>query len=244
MKMRAVDETANARTRRWFVWIVIGWLSTATLIAMLLFRAVGPDLPPELSVQEGNNPGFDAVLARDARKLIDISDELEPQWLDEVHRGMTPIIQAASFGDVEMVESLIRAGADSRKRGAAQRTALQYAAEKGHPQPAVVLLDAGVEVDGADVSGLTPLIMAAGRDVTELAFVLMDAGANVNAVMNVGWTPLLDAARRGNLALAKELLRRGADVNTQINNNSAVRLAEDNGHSELAQEFRAAGGRR
>ena len=242
--MRADTGKASAGTRRWFVWIVISWLSMAVLGAMLLFRMVMPDLPPGLSLEEANNPVFDAVLARDVRALIEISDELEPQWLDEAHNGMTPMMQASSHGDVEMVESLLRAGAGPHKRGAAQRTALQYAAEKNRIQVAVVLLDAGVDIEGADVSGLTPLIMAADRNFTELAILLMDAGANVNALMNVGWTPLLDAARRGNVPLAQELLRRGADVNVLINGNSAVRLAEDNGHPELANLLRAAGGRR
>ena len=85
--------------------------------------------------------------------------------------------------------------------------------------------------------------MAADRNFTDLAILLMDAGANINATMNVGWTPLLDAAHRGNLRLAKELIRRGADVNALINGNSAVRLAQDNGHPDVARVLREAGGR-
>ena len=49
MKMRADTGKASAGTRRWFVWIVISWLSMAVLGAMLLVRMVMPDLPPGLS---------------------------------------------------------------------------------------------------------------------------------------------------------------------------------------------------
>ena len=84
------------------------------------------------------NPVYEAVVARDVRALVEISDDLDPAWLDEVHHGMTPVMRASSNGDVEMLETLLRAGADPNKRGSAQRTALQYAAEKNHVPVAAV----------------------------------------------------------------------------------------------------------
>lgn len=238
--------TTSASTLRWFTWIAIGWVATAVFCTLLMLRLNAPDFMPVPMPSSGNdpNPVFEAVLARDVSALVAISDELQPGWLDEVHNGMTPVMQAASFGDIEMLEMLLRSGADPHKRGAGSRTALQYAAEKNRIEVAKALLEAGVDVDGADASGLTPLIMAADRNFTDLAIVLMDAGANINAAMAVGWTPLLDAAHRGNIPLTRELLRRGADVHVLINGNSAVRLAEDNGHHEVAALLREAGGRR
>lgn len=55
---------------------------------------------------------------------------LDKQELNSVEKGMTPIMLAASKGNVEIIDLLFVHGADPNKRGGAKRTALQYATEK------------------------------------------------------------------------------------------------------------------
>ncbi|MEM7406092.1 MAG: ankyrin repeat domain-containing protein [Pseudomonadota bacterium] len=242
-RTRRGEPTFASSERRWLTWILIGWLSVAGFglaFAMRMMSEPVSSAAREVTV----NPVFDAVMARDVERLVAMSDDLDPAWLDAANAGMTPVMQASSFGDVEMVETLLRFGADPNKRGSASRTALQYAAEKNRLRVARALVSAGADVDGADVSGLTPLIMAADRGYTDFGLLMLESGANVNATMKNGWTALLDAGRRGNLTLARELLARGADANARVNGNSPLRLAEQNGHTEVAALVKRAGGTR
>lgn len=81
---------------------------------------------------------------------------------------MTPIMLAASRGNVEIIDLLFTQGADPNKRGSMQRTALQYAAEKNRIEAAERLLAYGADIDAHDNGRLTPLIMAASRGYTNI----------------------------------------------------------------------------
>jgi len=69
---------------------------------------------------------------------------------------------------------------------------------------------------------------------------LLDKGANVNAEDEDGDTPLHWAARYGKTGLARILLRRGADAKALDKKyRTPARVADDNGHRELAELLRA-----
>ena len=71
-----------------------------------------------------------------------------------------------------------------------------------------MLLDAGVDVNGATARGDTPLMWAAGsaENNHETVQVLLEAGAAVNAKTGDGRTALMDAALRGSTETARLLL--------------------------------------
>lgn len=52
---------------------------------------------------------FAAVLVGDVRASTDIGDEPNPQWINGIHNGLTPVMQAASLGDAQMLQALLRA---------------------------------------------------------------------------------------------------------------------------------------
>jgi ankyrin repeat protein len=75
--------------------------------------------------------------------------------------------------------------------------------------------------------------------------VLLERGAPVNARQHLGWTALHEAANQGNREMAECLLRHGADPAAgNDEGKTAIEIANERGHTELAQMFsrkRAAG---
>ncbi|MGE0486320.1 MAG: ankyrin repeat domain-containing protein [Gammaproteobacteria bacterium] len=171
------------------------------------------------------------VRSGDRAALAAALQAVAPAVVNGAAGGMTPLMQASSQGDVEMVELLLAHGADPNARGSSRRTALQYAAERNHAEVARRLLDAGADIDGYDDTRLTPLVMAADRNYTELALLFLERGAAVDIVHVQGWTALIDAARHGNDELVRALLAAGADADIRLPGGQSARdLAEGNGH--------------
>lgn len=154
--------------------------------------------------------------------------------INKVFDGMTPIMVAASRGEVEIIDLLFTQGADPNKRGSAERTALQYAVEKNHVEVAKRLLAYGADIDAFDDGRLTPLIMAADRGFTDLALMLLEKGADPNIQHSQGWTALIDAARNGDKRLVSALMDAGAKKNLSMKNGiKALDMAKRNDHSDI-----------
>jgi hypothetical protein len=190
---------------------------------------------------------FHAALSRGdvtgARALL---PDLPPQDLDRPVGGMTTLMRAASLGDDRLITDLVRWGADPNARGAHQRTALQYAAERNRVAAARALLDAGADIDGVDNGALSPLVMAADRNYSELALMLIRRGANLNLQNVEGWTALMDAAEAGNVRLVEALLDAGARTAPRHRNGfTAMDFARRGGHEEVVRllTLHQAGGR-
>ena len=72
----------------------------------------------------------------------------------------------------------------------ADHGALRAACWRGRVDEAVLLLDRGVDVDGADGQGRTALYYASGYGQTAAATLLLDRGADVERAQREGVTPL------------------------------------------------------
>ena len=154
--------------------------------------------------------------------------------INRVVNGMTPIMLAASRGNVEIIDLLFTQGADPNKRGSMKRTALQYAAEKNHLEVAKRLLAYGADIDAYDNGKLTPLIMAANRGYTELGLLLIEKGADVDIQHVEGWTALIDATAKNDVKLVNALLKAGADKELKAKNGlKAVDYARQYGFKNL-----------
>jgi ankyrin repeat protein len=177
---------------------------------------------------------YQAVSRSDINQVQQYLNELAPGEINTVIGGMTPVMKAASVGKPELVELLIKHGADPNKRGSHQRTALQYAAEKNRLAVAKVLLKHGADINGTDNTRLSPLTMAADRGYHDLAMYLIDKGADVNIQHTQGWTALIDAARNGDLLLVKRLVEAGADLRLlDKQGRSALDFARNNNHQSV-----------
>ncbi len=166
--------------------------------------------------------------------------------------GVTPLSLACTNGNAELVRLLLTAGADSNSTLRGGETVLMTAACTGRVGPVQALLDAGAKVDAKDRKGQTPLMWAAAEGHAEVVELLINAGADVSARLKSGFTPLLFAAREGSIEVVQTLLKAGVDANESIetekgggrapvNGASALMLAVENAHFELAVVLLKAG---
>ncbi len=120
--------------------------------------------------------------------------------------GATPFIVAARAADVEVMRTLVAAGADPLLTTDDETTALVAAAgyayaigadihaERQALEAARLIIAAGVDVNGANTVGETALHAAAYTGWDRIAELLLDNGADVDAENIVGWTPLAIAS--------------------------------------------------
>ena len=132
--------------------------------------------------------------------------------------GWTPLMVAASRGNLEAIDLLLAAGADpgpaAPTRDVSGFTALMAAAYYGHPEAAAALLQAGAEPGATDnhYYGETALMLAVKRGDFQTVKVLLDGGADAGAANRAGVTALMYAASYGRLKIIKLLLAAGADA--------------------------------
>ena len=159
--------------------------------------------------------------------------------------GYTPLIQAASEGQVDMVKILLKHGASVNAENTSGATALIFAAEKGHNEVAEILLDSGSNINKQDSLGLTPLIFAAQEGNTKLVTMLLERGAlpNLKTIpRRAEDTAIIKAASNGHKDVVSALLLHGADVDA-ANNRGITGLfwASKHGHTDIVSMLLANG---
>jgi ankyrin repeat protein len=127
-------------------------------------------------------------------------------------QGWTPLMSAASTGNVRVVNLLLGVGADVNTANSGGRSAVFYAASKGHAPVLQLLLDAGADVSVRDSVGATPLHRAAGAGKDAAIRQLLGAGASLEAVDAQGATPVLVAALAGQEQACIALAAAGANL--------------------------------
>ena len=145
------------------------------------------------------------------------------------------LIDAASWGNIAEVKSLIKAGADVNGELFDGWTALMAASFIGYQDIAALLIENGAEVNKAkNTSGWTPLIMASRVGHKEIAALLIENGANTNAKDVFGWTALMWAADNGHQEIVALLIKNKAHIDAKNDNGfTATTLAYKRGQTEV-----------
>jgi ankyrin repeat protein/tetratricopeptide (TPR) repeat protein len=137
-----------------------------------------------------------------------------PGWSGDVNNSLTPLIAAATKGQLAVAKYLLDHGADVNGRASnGGSVPLLAAAENGHKAMVELLLARGADVSG---KGLNPLYEAVAHGFTGVAEVLIASNADVNLPCGTatgGRRPLHAAVRSGRPELIQLLLTHGADVN-------------------------------
>ena len=100
--------------------------------------------------------------------------------------GLTPLMEAARAGSVEVVEALLTGGANvNASEATGGQTALMWAAAEKHPEVVRALIGRGADIRARSKEGFTALLFAAQQGDLSSAKLLLDAGADVNERMPV-----------------------------------------------------------
>uniref|UniRef100_A0A3P8ZZT4 KAP NTPase domain-containing protein n=1 Tax=Esox lucius TaxID=8010 RepID=A0A3P8ZZT4_ESOLU len=128
--------------------------------------------------------------------------------------GQTPLMLASEQGSLEIVQELIRRGANVNLDDVDCWSALICAAKEGHVDVVKELLDNSAYIEHRDMGGWTALMWAAYKGRVEVTKVLLENGANPNTTgQQYSVYPIIWAAGRGHAEIVHILLENGAKVN-------------------------------
>ena len=202
-----------------------------TLFTLLLLPALGwAQAPPAIhqAVNRGDVDAVAAILEKDESQL-NVPDRL----------GLTPVNLAAFRNKIEVLEELIRWGADLNLGDHEGSLPLHNAAAGGAFEAVEYLLGEGVDLNVQDNNGMTALHFAVDRRKVQVAEFLIEIGAELELKSTErGFTPLAYAAQRGSLHLATLLVEAGADVDTR---DRGDRTPLHHGNVEIAKMLLANG---
>jgi ankyrin repeat protein len=132
--------------------------------------------------------------------------------------GATALHWAVFKSNRELVDILLKAGANPKAANREGSTPLWLASVNGDAPIIEALLTAGADPNEQLPLGRTPLMTAARTGNVAALKVLVDHGADVNAKeAQRGTTPLMWAADEGHAAAVKFLIERGADIAARSN---------------------------
>jgi ankyrin repeat protein len=131
--------------------------------------------------------------------------------------GTTALHWAARWDDLEMANTLIRAGANAKAVNRDGATPMFLAALNGSGAMIDALIKGGADPNAPVLShGETALMMAARTGKRDAVQMLIDQHANINATETLReTTALMWAAEQGHVEIVQVLLGNGANVNTQ-----------------------------
>lgn len=160
--------------------------------------------------------------------------------------GSTPLHEACIYGNVNMVELLMKLGADDSLKNSKGETPAHMAVQKKifykeiKPAVRIKMLESLTEVDIPGDDGKTPIMTAQMQDygtAVEVTNCLLERNVDIKHRDNNGNTVLLlHADRHCNKGVIKELIRAGADINEKNKNgDTALHFALINGNVEVAR---------
>ena len=152
--------------------------------------------------------------------------------------GYNPLLLAASDGNAEAVDILLKMQADIFVLDKEERTVLYWAAMQNHKNVIDVLLKdsrSSQLLQASDRFDNTPLHVACERGYHDIALTLIEAGSDVDNKNEDERTPLHLAAREGRVKICKEILKKDAfsihDEDSE--SNTALHMACMYGHARV-----------
>lgn len=163
--------------------------------------SVDGDSSREQSLEPENKPS--------TPRKVDVS-KLDPHKKDT--SGRTPIFKWAIRGDLNVVETLIKAGADPNARDNAGWTPLHEVALRGRIEVARLLLENGADPNSKGADYDTPLHDATENEHIEVVEILLKFGANPRLTNTKGVSSIDIAKESENQALLEMLEKAAANI--------------------------------
>ena len=134
---------------------------------------------------------------------------------DRYRLQRTALTTAASKGHVDVVRTLLDAGAPVDRVVKGDATALIEAAQHNHFDVTRLLIDRGADVNKAVKGDGSPLIAAARGNNVEAMQLMLARGADPNFEVRGDENPLFQTVSNGNAEAAQVLIDAGVDVNQE-----------------------------
>jgi ankyrin repeat protein len=127
--------------------------------------------------------------------------------------GITPLYMASLYGNVEMMNTLVNAGADAKQIGPHGETMVMLAARSGSAEGIKLLLRSGADVNAKEpVRGTTALMWAAEQKHPEAVKALLDGGADHRAKSGAAGLPRNYIAPKVNTANVEAAMTRWSEA--------------------------------
>ena len=110
-------------------------------------------------------------------------------------RGSTPLHVASAIGSIDVIQTLLAAGANVKEVNEMGECGLQWATRQGRTAVVKLLLAAGADPNFRDRSGRTPLYYAFVNGQKACAIALLEAGADSTDADGKGMS-VADLAKR------------------------------------------------
>jgi uncharacterized protein len=234
-----------------------------TLLTVILMQfaasCFAKDLSTELfeAIQKSDQKVVDAVLAGPTKTTLEtlsarnpsgatpllFAAYLERETMVQQLRAAKPkldFFEACVVGDLSALRGALARGQNVNERAPDGFTALGLAVFFRQPQAAMLLVDAGAELDAKASNALqvAPIHAAVARSDLATLGLLLERGADPNLTQQKLVRPIHDAAASGNLAATAMLLMFNADATVKTEEGSTpVDLARAKGHAELALQL-------
>lgn len=153
-------------------------------------------------------------------------------------QGSAELAAAVRAGDLEQVQTLLKAGVSPSAAAGAGAAPILIAASRGKHDIARALLARGADSNAryAAYYDATALMLAVNNRDAAMLQLLLDAGAAVNLVDSNGDPALNWACFYGDLGAADLLLRHGADP-TLVGHGNALEVSMRRGHQALVERL-------
>lgn len=157
-------------------------------------------------------------------------------------RGDDSLQIACFHGQAEIVEELLRHGANARSDDSHHGSAIQAAASNGQNRIVHMLIKGGADVNDCGGRYANALQAASSQGHPEVVNTLLVHGANVNAEAGYYGNALQAASVNGHVAVVRELISWGAEVNAEGGHyGNALQAAASLGHKRLVNVLIQAG---
>ncbi|GAB4415515.1 MAG: hypothetical protein OHK0056_23210 [Bacteriovoracaceae bacterium] len=128
--------------------------------------------------------------------------------------GQTPLMVAASQGQIELLNKLLAGGGDTNLLCRQGRNALHYAAMSGNQEVINAVLRSGAKIQHKDAKGNDPLAFAVQSGSVAAVQALIKGGARLESKIN-GKTYLMMAVEQNNLDVTKVLIAAGINLDAR-----------------------------
>ncbi|VDN97700.1 unnamed protein product [Rodentolepis nana] len=175
---------------------------------------------------------------------LEIAEDLLARGANKEHRNFsdyTPLSLAASGGFVDVIQLLLKNGAEINSRTGSKLgiSPLMLASMNGYTEAVKVLLENGADINAQiETNKNTALTLACFQGQADVVKLLVERKANIEHRAKTGLTPLMEAASGNHVKVGAILLSYGADVNAppvQTSRDTALTIAADKGKAEFAK---------